>query len=208
MSKSVLIVDDHPVVCEAIRKTLETQGYTIVGETADGISALNMILSLKPDIVILDVSLEKMDGLTVLKRIAQANLDVRVLVFTAQSVDTYAMRCLQAGASGFVSKNEPLTKLLKAVDTIVEGYVFFPKKSMPFSDGGRGKHSSDVLAALTNRELEVLKLLAEGLTNLEIAEKLHLSNKTVSGHKINILSKLGVTSVVDLVNIARQNELV
>lgn len=208
MSKSVLIVDDHPVVCEAIRKTLETQGYTIVGETADGISALNMILSLKPDIVILDVSLEKMDGLTVLKRIAQANLDVRVLVFTAQSVDTYAMRCLQAGASGFVSKNEPLTKLLKAVDTIVEGYVFFPKKSMPFSDGGRGKHSSDVLAALTNRELEILKLLAEGLTNLEIAEKLHLSNKTVSGHKINILSKLGVTSVVDLVNIARQNELV
>ena len=208
MSKSVLIVDDHPVVCEAIRKTLETQGYTIVGETADGISALNMILSLRPDIVILDVSLEKMDGLTVLKRIAQANLDVRVLVFTAQSVDTYAMRCLQAGASGFVSKNEPLTKLLKAVDTIVEGYVFFPKKSMPFSDGGRGKHSSDVLAALTNRELEVLKLLAEGLTNLEIAEKLHLSNKTVSGHKINILSKLGVTSVVDLVNIARQNELV
>lgn len=208
MSKSVLIVDDHPVVCEAIRKTLETQGYTIVGETADGISALNMILSLKPDIVILDVSLEKMDGLTVLKRIAQANLDVRVLVFTAQSVDTYAMRCLQAGASGFVSKNEPLTKLLKAVDTIVEGYVFFPKKSMPFSDGGRGKHSSYVLAALTNRELEVLKLLAEGLTNLEIAEKLHLSNKTVSGHKINILSKLGVTSVVDLVNIARQNELV
>ncbi|AAY92227.1 DNA-binding response regulator [Pseudomonas protegens] len=208
MSKSVLIVDDHPVVCEAIRKTLESQGYTIVGETADGISALNMILSLRPDIVILDVSLEKMDGLTVLKRIAQANLDVRVLVFTAQSVDTYAMRCLQAGASGFVSKNEPLTKLLKAVDTIVEGYVFFPKKSMPFSDGGRGKHSSDVLAALTNRELEVLKLLAEGLTNLEIAEKLHLSNKTVSGHKINILSKLGVTSVVDLVNIARQNELV
>ncbi|WP_236185980.1 response regulator transcription factor [Pseudomonas protegens] len=208
MNKSVLIVDDHPVVCEAIRKTLETQGYTIVGETADGISALNMILSLRPDIVILDVSLEKMDGLTVLKRIAQANLDVRVLVFTAQSVDTYAMRCLQAGASGFVSKNEPLTKLLKAVDTIVEGYVFFPKKSMPFSDGGRGKHSSDVLAALTNRELEVLKLLAEGLTNLEIAEKLHLSNKTVSGHKINILSKLGVTSVVDLVNIARQNELV
>lgn len=208
MSKTVLIVDDHPVVCEAIRKTLESQGYSIVGETADGISALSMIVSLKPGIVILDVGLEKMDGLTVLKRVTQANLDVRVLVFTAQSVDTYAMRCLQAGASGFVSKNEPLTKLLKAVDTIVDGYVFFPKKSMPFNDGGRGKNSRDALAALTNRELEVLKLLAEGMTNLEIADKLHLSNKTVSGHKINILSKLGVTSVVDLVHIARQNELV
>lgn len=208
MSKTVLIVDDHPVVCEAIRKTLESQGYSIVGETADGISALSMIVSLKPGIVILDVGLEKMDGLTVLKRVTQANLDVRVLVFTAQSVDTYAMRCLQAGASGFVSKNEPLTKLLKAVDTIVDGYVFFPKKSMPFTDGGRGKNSRDALAALTNRELEVLKLLAEGMTNLEIADKLHLSNKTVSGHKINILSKLGVTSVVDLVHIARQNELV
>lgn len=207
MNKKVLIVDDHPVVCEAIRRTLEGQGYTIIGETADGISALGMIEELKPEVVILDVSLEKMDGLTVLKRVAQANLDVRVLVFTAQSVDTYAMRCLQAGASGFVSKNEPLSKLLKAVDTIVEGYVFFPKKSMPFKDA-EWRAGNDTLAALTNRELEILKLLAEGLTNLEIAAKLHLSNKTVSGHKINILSKLGVTSVVDLVNIARQNDLV
>ncbi|NBF05701.1 response regulator [Pseudomonas sp. Fl5BN2] len=208
MGKNVLIVDDHPVVCQAVRQTLEAEGYTIVGETADGLSALNMIESLKPEIVILDVSLEKMDGLTVLKRIALSNLDVKVLVFSAQSVDTYAMRCLQAGASGFVSKNEPLSKLLKAVDTIVEGYVFFPKKSMPLHDADRHRNGSDMLAVLTNRELEMLKLLTEGLTNLEIAEKLHLSNKTVSGHKINILSKLGVTSVVDLVNIARQNNLV
>ncbi|ROL62673.1 DNA-binding response regulator [Pseudomonas protegens] len=208
MNKNVLIVDDHPVVCEAIRQTLEGQGYTIVGETPDGISALGMIEALKPEVVILDVSLEKMDGLTVLKRIALANFDVRVLVFTAQSVDTYAMRCLQAGASGFVSKNEPLSKLLKAVDTIIEGYVFFPKKSMPLLDTEGYKNGSDMLRVLTNREMEILKLLAEGLTNLEIAEKLHLSNKTVSGHKINILSKLGVTSVVDLVNIARQNNIV
>ncbi|WP_025128986.1 response regulator transcription factor [Pseudomonas sp. PH1b] len=208
MSKTVLIVDDHPVVCEAIRQTLEAQGYVIVGETADGISALTMIESLKPEIVILDVSLQKMDGLTVLKRIALLNLEVKVLVFSAQSVDTYAMRCLQAGASGFVSKSEPLSKLLKAVETIVEGYVFFPKKSMPLQDTDRHRNGSDMLAVLTNRELEMLKLLTEGLTNLEIAAKLHLSNKTVSGHKINILSKLGVTSVVDLVNIARQNNLV
>ena len=208
MNKNVLIVDDHPVVCEAIRQTLEGQGYTIVGETPDGFSALGMIEELKPDVVILDVSLEKMDGLTVLKRIALANFDVRVLVFTAQSVDTYAMRCLQGGASGFVSKNEPLSKLLKAVDTIIDGYVFFPKKSMPLLDTEGYKNGSDMLRVLTNREMEILKLLAEGLTNLEIAEKLHLSNKTVSGHKINILSKLGVTSVVDLVNIARQNNIV
>lgn len=208
MSIKVLIVDDHPVICQAIRHTLAPHDYNIVGEASDGFSALKMIKSLKPDIVILDVTLEKLDGLSVLNRITRDKLDVRVLVFTSQSIDTYAMRCLQAGASGFVSKNEPISQLVKAIETVAEGYVFFPKKSMPFHDSERRDSAQNTLTELTNRELEVLKLLAEGLTNLDIAQRLHLSNKTVSGHKVNIQNKLRVSSVVDLANIARQNNLV
>ena len=95
----------------------------MIGEASDGLVALGMIESLTPDIVILDLTLDKLDGMSVLTRIAREKMDVRVLVFTSQSLDTYAMRCFQAGASGFVSKSEPISRLLKAVETVAEGYV-------------------------------------------------------------------------------------
>ncbi|MEG2466166.1 MAG: response regulator transcription factor [Comamonas sp.] len=205
MRKKVLIVDDHPLICEAIRQALLDIGFKAVGETADGIDALRMIESLRPDIVILDIGLEKLDGLTVLKRITREKLDVRVLVFTSQSKDSYSTRCLQAGASGFVSKSEPIGTLTKAIKTVADGYVFFPKNSMPLL--GRANATGD-LDSLTDRELQILKLLAEGSSNGEIAARLSLSSKTISGHKVNIQSKLGVASVIELADIARRHHLI
>jgi two-component system response regulator EvgA len=208
MSKRVLIVDDHPVICHAIRQALESVGYETIGEASDGINALQMIESLKPDMVILDISLEGMDGLAALKRITREKLATRVLVFTSQIKETFATRCLQAGASGFVSKSEPITQLIKAVETISEGYVHFPRDVIPLFAGAAGTGASDDLGNLTDREMQVLKLLAEGLPNREIADRLNLSSKTVSGHKINILMKLNVTSVVELASIAKQHNLI
>jgi len=208
MSNTVIIVDDHPVIRHAVRYALESKDYIIIGEASDGLSALEMIQSLKPDIVILDIFLENLDGLGVLNRIMREKIDIRVVVFTSQSVDTYAMRCFKAGASGFVSKNEPVALLVKAVETVAEGYVFFPKRSIPVNERERRDFVTGTLSDLTDRELQILKLLAEGLSNLDIAERLHLSNKTISGHKINLQSKLGVSTVVDLANIARQHQLV
>lgn len=205
MSKKVLIVDDHPLICHAIRQALAPIGFEPVGETADGADAVRMIESLKPDIVILDIGLEKLDGLTVLKRIRRDKLDTRVLVYTSQAKENYASRCLQAGASGFVSKNEPIGKLVKAVETIADGYIFFPKDAMPLL--GSVETTGDV-EDLTDRELQIFKLLAEGFTNSDIASRLSLSNKTVSGHKINIQSKLGVTSVIELADIARRHNFI
>ncbi|WP_085702949.1 response regulator transcription factor [Pseudomonas sp. B15(2017)] len=205
MSKKVLIVDDHPLICHAIRSALAPIGFESVGETADGVDAIRMIESLTPDIVILDIGLEKLDGLTVLKRIRRDKLDTRVLVFTSQAKENYASRCLQAGASGFVSKNEPISKLVKAIETIADGYIFFPKDAMPLL--GSVDATAD-LEDLTDRELQIFKLLAEGLSNSDIASRLSLSNKTVSGHKVNIQSKLGVASVVELADIARRHHLI
>lgn len=205
MRKKVLIVDDHPLICEAIRQALLPIGFETVGETADGIDALRMIESLTPDIVILDIGLEKLDGLTVLKRITREELDVRVLVFTSQSKDSYATRCLQAGASGFVSKSESIETLTKAVKTVADGYVFFPKSAMPLLGKVKAEGGLD---DLTDRELQILKLLAEGFSNAEIAARLSLSNKTVSGHKVNIQTKLSVDSVIELGEIARRHHLV
>ncbi len=205
MRKKVLIVDDHPLICEAVRQAVLHIGFEAVGETADGIDALRMIESLMPDIVILDIGLEKLDGLTVLKRITREKLDVRVLVFTSQSKESYATRCLQAGASGFVSKSEPIEKLTKAIKTVADGYVFFPKDAMPLL--GRNRVTGD-LDGLTDRELQILKLLAEGASNGDIAARLSLSSKTVSGHKVNIQAKLGVASVIELAEIARRHHLI
>lgn len=208
MSKTVLIVDDHPVICMAIRNALDEIGFETVGETADGVDALQMIDSLKPDLVILDISLEKMDGLTVLQRIAREKLDTRVLVFTSQMKEAYATRCFQAGASGFVSKHEPISQLIKAIKTIADGYVLFPRDAMPIYSGGAQTVAAGELGNLTDREMQILKLLAEGYSNRDIAAKLNLSSKTVSGHKVNLLMKLCVTSVVELANIAKQHSLI
>jgi len=208
MSKTVLIVDDHPVICLAIRNALEEIGYETIGETADGIDALQMIEALTPDIVILDIGLEKMDGLAVLQRISRDKLDTEVLVFTSQMKETYATRCFQAGASGFVSKHEPISQLIKAIKAIADGYVLFPKDSMPFLSGAVQDGASGDLDNLTDREMQILKLLAKGGSNRDIAATLNLSSKTVSGHKIKLLMKLGVTSVVELANIAKQHNII
>ncbi|MNE07821.1 putative transcriptional regulator [compost metagenome] len=208
MNEKVLIVDDHPVVRHGMRLALDSIGVETIGETSDGASALQMIQSLQSDIVILDIGLEKVDGMTVLKRIVREKLDTRVLVYTSQTKETFASRCFQAGASGFVSKNEPMTQLLKAIETIADGYVFFPRGAMPFFSGAAVTGESGNLEHLTDREIQVLKLLAEGFSNRDIAQKLNLSTKTVSGHKVNILMKLNVTSVVELASIANQHNLI
>jgi len=200
-----LIVDDHPLICHAVRQALTAIGFETVGETADGVDALRMIESLAPDVVILDIGLERLDGLMVLKRITREKLNTRVLVFTSQAKENYAARCLQAGASGFVSKNEPIGKLIKAIETVADGYVFFPQDSMPLF--GKREPTGN-LEDLTDRELQILRLLVEGFSNGEIASRLSLSNKTVSGHKVNIQAKLGVTSVIELADIARRHHLV
>lgn len=208
MNKTVLIVDDHPIICLSIRSALKEIGFETVGETADGIDALQIIESLKPDIVILDIGLEKMDGLTVLQRISREKLDTRVLVFTSQMKEAYATRCFQAGASGFVSKHEPITQLIKAIKAIADGYVLFPRDSLPVYSGATQAGSAGDLGNLTDREMQILKLLAEGYSNRDIAAKLSISSKTVSGHKVNLLMKLSVSSLVDLAKIAKQHNLI
>lgn len=209
MSKKVLIVDDHPLICHAIRQALESIGFEVIGETSNGVTALQMIETLKPDMVILDIGLEKMDGLTVLKRInREKKLDTRVLVFTSQMKETFASRCFQAGASGYISKSEPISQLIKAIETIADGYVLFPRDTLPLFSANMGPGASGDLGNLTDREMQILTLLAEGFSNREIAEKLSLSSKTISGHKVNLLMKLNVTSVVELADIARQHNLI
>lgn len=207
MSKTVLIVDDHPAIRASIRIILEAEGYKVIGESADGVDCLRKIREISPDITILDISINGLDGLGVLERSNAENLTSKFLIYTSQAIENYAGRCIKAGALGFVSKNTELNELLKAVSAIELGYLYFPKDTLL-----QGLASSENLVScenpLTDREIAVVKYLAQGWSNIEIAEKLFLSNKTVSSHKIRIMRKLQLKSTIELADYAKRINLI
>ncbi|MFP3514753.1 response regulator transcription factor [Pseudomonas sp. SIMBA_077] len=206
---TIFIVDDHPVIRLAIRMLLEHEGYEIVGETDNGVDAMQMIRECVPDLIILDISIPKLDGLEVLARFNAMNSTLKTLVLTAQSPALFAMRCMQSGAAGYVCKQEELSELVSAIKAVFSGYNYFPSQALT-PEGLEGENSSELeLFKLVNdRELMVLKLFAQGKTNKEIATGMFLSNKTVSTYKKRLMQKLKASSLVDLIELAKRNALV
>ncbi|MGZ0783938.1 response regulator [Pseudomonas saponiphila] len=206
---SVLIIDDHPVIRMAVRILLEHEGYQIIGETDNGVDALQMVRECEPSLVILDICIPKLDGLELLERLSNMHQPLRVLVLTAQSAALFANRCMRAGASGYVCKREDLSELLSAVKAICNGYNYFPSQALHLDRTALG--ATLELAqfnSLNDRELMVLQLFAMGQTNKEIATGMFLSHKTVSTYKKRIMQKLATTSMNELVDMARRNELI
>ena len=206
MNKTIIIVDDHPIICSAIKAMLERNGFDVLAESADGIDALSKIRALAPEYLLLDIGIDGLDGLSVLQRINAEQLPVKTMVFTSNPANTYASRCMQAGAVGFINKNASLDVLLKGLNTLAEGYLYFPREVLAHYRESDQK-ADNTQHQLTDKEVIVLQLLAKGLSNLEIAEKLHLSNKTISGHKIKILGKFGVRTNIELASIAKELNL-
>lgn len=206
---TVFIVDDHPVIRLAIRMLLEHEGYKIVGETDNGVDAIQMIRDCIPDLIVLDISIPKLDGLEVLARFNAMNKIFKTLVFTAQPPAIFAMRCLQSGAAGYVCKQEDLSELVSAINAVVSGYNYFPSQAS-ISEKYENDNLSDIeLFKLVNdRELMVLKLFAQGKTNKEIASAMFISNKTVSTYKKRLMQKLNASSLVTLIELAKRNALV
>ena len=204
---SVFIVDDHPVIRLAIRMLLENQSYKVIGESDNGVEAMQMIRETQPDLVILDISIPKLDGLEVLARFQSMGLPPKVLVLTAQSPALFAIRCMHSGAAGFVCKQEDLSELLSAVKAVLSGYNYFPSQAMkPHQE--ISARDMDLFRQVNDRELMVLQLFAQGRSNKEIAKGMFLSNKTVSTYKKRLMQKLRVDTLVDLIEVAKRNALV
>lgn len=204
MNKRVIVVEDHPAMRLAIRSLLaQDSQFEIVGEAADGNAGLNLVRQHKPDLVILDLNLPGMDGMDLLARVHIFDENIRLLVLSSQDERLYANRVEAAGGHGFVSKNKDTTAILNAARMLVAGYRCFPERPL----GAPGQSGDDPVAALTPRELVVLRSLVRGLSNKQIAEELFLSQKTVSTYKTRILEKLQLNSLVDLVEFARQHNL-
>ncbi|MEN4750161.1 response regulator transcription factor [Pseudomonas sp. Ps21-P2] len=206
---SIFIIDDHPVIRMAIRMLLENENYEVVGETDNGVDAMQMVRECMPDLIILDISIPKLDGLEVLARFNAMNLPSKILVLTAQAPSLFAIRCMQSGASGYVCKQEDLSELVSSVKAVLSGYNYFPSQALAASIKKEGDPNELERFKLVNdRELMVLQLFAQGRTNKEIAKGMFLSNKTVSTYKIRLMQKLKAKTLVELIEMAKRNSLV
>lgn len=206
---SVFIIDDHPVIRMAIRMLLENENYEIVGETDNGVDAMQMVRECMPDLIILDISIPKLDGLEVLARFNAMDLPSKILVLTAQAPSLFAIRCMQSGAAGYVCKQEDLSELVSSVKAVLSGYNYFPSQALGALSGQDGDPNELERFKLVNdRELMVLQLFAQGRSNKEIAKGMFLSNKTVSTYKTRLMQKLKAKSLVELIEMAKRNSLV
>lgn len=200
----ILIVDDHPVIRMAVRSLLENEGHHIVAETDNGVEALNLAREFKPDLVVLDLTIPKLDGLDVIPRFTALGTAMHVLVFTSRSPKHFARRAKNAGAAGYLWKQGELLEMVAATKAILSGYTYFPNLAVlgdHHCDGGE----SEQLASLSNREMTVLQNLAQGKLNKDIAQHMLLSYKTVSTYKNRLLTKLNMHSLLDLIEFAKRN---
>lgn len=205
---SVIIMDEHPIVRMSIEVLLQKNKNIVVKlKSGDSHEVLDCIRNHPIDLVILDIEMTGTDGFSLLKRIRNINKDIKVLFLSSKSEAFYAGRAIRAGANGFVSKRKDLGEIYNAVNMILTGYSFFPSETLSFINHLGSRTGAAVDMPLSNREVTVLRYLANGFSNKEIAEQLLLSNKTISAHKSNIYSKLGVQSIVELIDYAKAHEL-
>ncbi len=210
----LLMVDDHEIVRAGLRMLLQAQpDMQIVGEVDTGRDAVAKAKELAPDVVLMDISLPDIDGFEATRQIKRALPNVAILALTMHESDEYFFKMLDAGASGYVPKKAAPTDLVSAIRVVREGGVFlYPSvaKALVRDYMGRAAENGvrSSLDGLTDREQEVLRLIADGLTNQEIADRLTISAKTVERHRANIMGKLNLHSRTELVKYAIRKGLI
>lgn len=209
----VLVVDDHAIVREGICVLLKAQpDVEVVGEAADGNEALNKSRELHPDVVIMDLSMPKMDGLNTTQRVKSEFPQTHVLALTFHDDEEYFYRALTAGASGYLLKGSFSSDLVSAIRAVSQGKVYLDpsiagKLVNTCITGARGKYEKHGFNSLTEREKEVLNLIGEGRTNQEIADVLYLSPNTVQTHRSKIMDKLKLQNRAELIKFALENTM-
>jgi DNA-binding NarL/FixJ family response regulator len=215
MKLRILVADDHEVVRRGMCALLQAhEGWEVCGEAVDGREAIAKAMQLQPDIVILDIGMPNLNGLAATSQLLQHSSHYKIIVLTIDDSDQVLREALDAGARGFVLKSEAARELVSAVEALQHNRVFFPSRvndlvRAGFLDTGHG--ASDRIPKvprLTAREREVIQLVAEGKSSKEVATLLNFSVKTAETHRSNILRKLDLHSVADLVLYAVKNRIV
>ncbi|MEJ2483093.1 MAG: response regulator transcription factor [Gemmatimonadota bacterium] len=208
----ILIADDHALVREGIRRVLdEDPGFDVVAEASDGRQALERIEETNPDVAILDISMPERSGLDVARQLREERPALKVLILSMHDETEYVMRAVHAGAAGYLLKDDAGPALLRqAVRAVHEGDSYFsPAVAARLTDALRGgsSGSADPLERLTGRELEVLRLVAAGRSNKQIAAELGISRRTVESHRESMMRKIEIRTVAGLTRFALENGL-
>jgi two-component system, NarL family, response regulator NreC len=208
----LLLCDDHALFRAGMKAVLgEQPGLVVVGEAGDGRAALTEVERLRPDVVLMDIAMPQLDGFEATRRITQAHERVKVLILTMYVEEQLVARCLDAGASGYVLKDVPVSQLAEAIQAVARGERYLSAAAVDKVIDGRGQRVARTRTKydlLTDREREVLKLLADGLSVKEVAARLGRSAKTAEVHKYNLMRKLGVHDRAGLVKYAIAHRLV
>jgi two-component system nitrate/nitrite response regulator NarL len=212
----ILIVDDHEVVRDGLRNILlSLENISIAGEAGNGEDAIKLYISVKPDLVIMDISMPGMNGIEATRIIKEKDPEAKILILTMHDNQEYLNQIIRSGAKGFILKNTDKEELLEAVKTVASGENFFSKDISKliidnYIRSAKEQEKSDGFkeVPLTKREIEILKLIASGYSNQEIANILYISYNTVDTHRKNIMHKLSIKNTAGLVRYAIEKGLI
>ncbi len=207
MTVRVLLADDHPIVLQGLRRLLESKpDFLVVAETGDGLEVLPLAEQHKPDVLIVDLMMPGMNGLEITRQVCRRLEGIRVIVLTMHKDDGYVIQALQNGASGYMIKDTGPVELVEAIHQVMQGRRYLSQAIADrFTDQTLfhpEKQLEDLYSLLTNREREVLQLVAEGYTGQEIAKRLSISPRTAEQHRANVMRKLGFQNQREIVRYA------
>lgn len=211
MSIKVMLVDDHVLMREGIKQLLEFGGtIEVVGEAGDGEECLEKLLSVKPQVLLLDINLPKMNGIEVLKEIKQRKIDVKVLILTVHNEVEYLLKAVDIGVDGYILKESESAELKKAISAVINGENYIQPRLIPALNSRLVSRDTDKdkVQLLTQRELEVLIQVANGMLNKEIATSLNISERTVKNHISNIFKKIDVSDRTQAAVFAIKNDII
>lgn len=215
---NIFLADDHKILRDTLRIYLsQEQGVCVVGEAANGVDAYNGIMATKPDLAILDISMALLNGLDLSEKLKLELPHLKIIILTMHKTESYVYKALNTGVNGYVLKDNALEDLMNAIYSVQQGKMFLSQDLLEIVvNGYLGDHGSSSQSAvqhgnqspLSLREREIIQMLAEGNSNKDIAETLHLSIKTVETHRANIMKKLNLKCVADLVMYAVRNQII